>query len=107
MDEHSKTLTRTTSPTRLPSWPAILVRVLALTFVGTLLAFAVTLLIAILGTATVSLLRGVHPDMRIAYRYIALPMALITALVLCLLATASEIRHFRQAKTLKAIERLS
>lgn len=107
MDEHSKTLIHTPPPTRLPSWLAIPVRVLALTFVGTLLSFAVTLLIAILGTAAVSRLRGVHPDMRIAYRYIALPMALVTALVLCLLASASEIRHFRQAKTLKAIERLS
>ena len=107
MDEHSKTLIHTPSPTRLASWLAIPVRVLALTFVGALLSFAVTLLIAILGTAAVSLLRGVHPDMRIAYRYIALPMALVTALVLCLLASASEIRHFRQAKTLKAIERLS
>jgi hypothetical protein len=107
VDEHSKTLIPTKSPTRLPGWLGIPVRVLALTFVGTLLSFAVTLLIAILGTATVSRWRGVHPDMRIAYRYIALPMALITALVLCALATAGEIRRFRQGKTLKAIERLS
>jgi hypothetical protein len=107
VDEHSKTLIPIPSPRRLPSWLAIPVRVLALTFVGTLLSFAVTLLLAILGTVAVSLLRGVHPDMRIAYRYIALPMALVTALVLCLLASASEIRRFRQAKTLKAIERLS
>ena len=107
MDEYSKTLIPAKSPARLPSWLGIPVRVLALTFVGTLLSFAVTLLIAILGTATVSLLRGVHPDMRIAYRYIALPMALIAAPVLCLLASASEIRDFRRAKTLKAIERLS
>jgi uncharacterized membrane protein len=97
----------TESPTRLPSWLGIPVRVLVLTLVGTLLAFAVTLFVAILGTAAVSLLRGVHPDMRIAYRYIALPMALITALVLCVLGAASEIRHFRQGKTLKAIARLS
>jgi uncharacterized membrane protein len=107
VDEHSKTLIPTRSSTRLPTWLGIPVRVLALTFVGALLAFAVTLLIAILGTATVALLRRVHPDMRIAYRYIALPTALITALVLCVLATASEIRHFRQGKVLKAIARLS
>jgi hypothetical protein len=105
VDEHSKTLIHTKSPTRLPSWLGIPVRILALTFVGTLLSFAVSLLIAILATATVSLLRGVHPDMRIAYRYIALPMALITALLVSILATASEIRHFRQGRTLKAIER--
>ena len=107
MDEHSKTLIPAKSPARLPSWLGIPVRVLALTLVGTLLSFAVTLFIAILGTATVSRLRGVHPDMRIAYRYIALPTALITALVLCAHATASEIRHFHQGKALKAIERLS
>jgi len=106
VDEHSKTLIPAKSPARLPSWLSIAVRVLALTFVGTLLSFSVALLLPILGTATVSLLRGVHPDMRIAYRYIALPMALITALFVCALATASEIRHFRQGKTLKAIARL-
>jgi len=107
VDEPSKTLIHTKSPTRLPSWLGIPVRILALTFVGTLLSFAVTLLIAILGTATVSVLRGVAPDMRIAYRYIALPMALIAALVLSVLATTSEIRHYRQGKTLRAIERMS
>jgi hypothetical protein len=107
VDEHPKTLIPAKSRPRLLSWLGIPVRVLAFTFVGTLLSFAVTLFFAILGTATVSLLRGVHPDMRIAYRYIALPVALITALVVCVLATASEIRHFRQAKTLQAIERLS
>jgi len=106
VDEHSKTLISTKS-LRLPGWMGIPARVFALTFVGTLLSFAVTLLLAILGTVIVSALRGVHPDMRIAYRYIALPMAMIAAVVLAVLATTSEIRHYRQAKTLKAIERMS
>jgi len=51
--------------------------VCVVTFIGTLLCFAVGLLLAILGVAIVSALRGVHPDMRIAYRLVALPMALV------------------------------
>ena len=106
MDEHSKTLISIKIP-RLPSWLGIPARVLALTFVGTLLSFAVSLLVAILSTEAISALRGVHPDMRIAYRYIALPVAVVAAVVLFVIATRSEIRHYRQAKTLKAIERMN
>jgi hypothetical protein len=76
------------------------------TFIGTLLCFAVSLLLAILGTVLVGALRGVHPDMRIAYRQIALPVALVAGSIIFVLALAMEIRHYRQAKTLSAIERL-
>lgn len=91
----------------MPGWLGIGVRAFALTFVGTLLAFAVSLLVAILTTVVLAEVRGVHPDMRIAYRYVALPVAVITALILLVIAGRSEIRHYRQAKTLKAIERIS
>jgi hypothetical protein len=76
------------------------------TFIGTLLCFAVSLLLAILGTVLVGALRGVHPDMRIAYRQIALPVALVAGSIIFVLTLAMEIRHYRQAKTLSAIERL-
>jgi hypothetical protein len=91
---------------RSPHWYGIVVRVCVVTFVGTLLCFAVSLLFAILGTVIVSALRGVHPDMRIAYRQIALPMALVAGGVIFVLALVMEIRHYRQTKTLSAIERL-
>jgi len=77
------------------------------TFIGTLLCFAVSLLLAILGTVIVAALRGVHPDMRIAYRHIALPMALVAGSIIFVLGLVMEIRHYRQTKTLSAIERLS
>jgi len=83
------------------------VRVLLVTFIGTLLCFAVSLLLAILGTVIVAALRGVHPDMRIAYRHIALPMALVAGSIIFVLGLVMEIRHYRQTKTLSAIERLS
>jgi TRAP-type C4-dicarboxylate transport system permease small subunit len=84
----------------------MLVRVCLVTFIGTLLCFAVGLLLAILGIVIVSALRGVHPDMRIAYRLIALPAALVAGSIVFGLALMMEIRHYRQSKTLSAIERL-
>ena len=91
---------------RAPRWYTIPVRVGLVTFIGTLLCFAVSLLLAILGTVIVAALRGVHPDMRIAYRQIALPVALVAGSIIFVLTLAMEIRHYRQAKTLSAIERL-
>jgi uncharacterized membrane protein len=89
-------------------WYGIPLRVLAVTFIGTLMAFAVSLLLAIVGMVTASLIRGTHhPDMRIAYRLIALPMALVAGAVIFVLSLAIEIRHYRQMKALSAIERIS
>ena len=92
---------------RPPRWYAIPVRVALFTFIGTLLCFAVSLLLAIVGTVMVAKFRGVHPDMRVAYLLIALPMALVAGSIIFVLGLAMEIRHYRQAKTLSAIERLS
>ena len=82
-------------------------RVGLVTFIGTLLCFAVSLLLAIFGTVIVAALRHVHPDMRIAYRHIALPMALAAGSIIFVLVLIMEIRHYRQARTLTAIERMS
>jgi len=94
------------SRSRSPHWYGILVRVCLVTFIGTLLCFAVSLLFAILGTVILAALRGMHPDMRIAYRVIALPMALVAGSIIFVLALTMEIRHYRQTKTLSAIEKL-
>jgi hypothetical protein len=91
---------------RSPRWFGIVLRVCVVTFIGTLLCFAVSLLLAILGIVIISASRGVHPDMRIAYRAIALPMALVAGGIIFVLALVMEIRHYRQTKTLSAIERL-
>jgi hypothetical protein len=90
-----------------PRWYGIAVRVVLVTFIGTLLSFALGLLLAILGLTIVSVLRGIHADMRIAYRIVALPMALVAGGIIFVLALVMEIRHYRQNKTLSAIERLS
>ncbi|MGC2475764.1 MAG: hypothetical protein WA485_15590 [Candidatus Sulfotelmatobacter sp.] len=95
------------SATRSPRWYGIPLRILVVTFIGTLLAFAVSLLLAIIGTAIAAAIRGIHPDMRVAYRLIALPMALVAGGIILVLSVGMEIRHYRQTKTLSAIERLS
>jgi hypothetical protein len=42
-----------------------------------------------------------------AYRRIALPSAMVAGSIIFVLALIMEIRHYRQSKTLSAIERLS
>jgi hypothetical protein len=91
---------------RSPRWYAIPVRVLLLTFIGTLISFAVSLLLAIIGTVAVAAVRQVHPNMTVAYRQIALPAAALAASIIFVLALIMEIRHYRQSKTLAAIERM-
>jgi hypothetical protein len=67
----------------------------------------VSLFLGIVGIAIVSLVRGVHPEMTMAYRHIALPAALVAGCIISVGAFAMEIRHYRQTKTLAAIERVS
>ena len=102
----SKTLIATRQSDHAPHWYGIPGRVFLLAFIGTLLTFAVTLLLAILGTVIFSALRGVRPDMRIVYEHVALPVALCVGGIVLVLATVLEIRHYQQRKALRAIERM-
>ena len=88
-------------------WYGMAVRILLVTFIGTLLCFAVSLLLGIIGTVAVAKIRGLHPDMTLAYRQFALPIALVAGTIIFVLTIVMEIRHHRQAKTLSAIERMN
>jgi hypothetical protein len=90
-----------------PRWYTIPVRVVLVTFIGTLLSFAVSLFLAILGTVIVARIRSLHPDMTIAYRHIALPMTLVAGGIIFVLALVMEVRHYRQTRALSQIERIS
>jgi hypothetical protein len=92
---------------RPPRWYAIPVRVLVMTFIGTLITFAVSLLLGIVGTVVVSTVRHVNPNMTVAYRLIALPAAVVAGSIIFVLGLAMEVRHYRQSKTLAAIARVS
>jgi ABC-type nickel/cobalt efflux system permease component RcnA len=95
------------SPSRPPRWYAIPARVLLVTLIGTLISFAISLLLGIVGIVILSALRHVNPNMTMAYRLIALPTAVVAGSIIFVLALAMEVRHYRQSKTLNAIERLS
>lgn len=92
---------------RPPRWYAIPIRVLLMTFIGTLISFAASLLLGILGIVILSQVRHVHPNLTLPYRLIALPTAVVAGGIIFVSALAMEIRHYRQARTLNAIERLS
>ncbi len=87
-----------------PRWILIPVRVGLVTFLVTLLSFAVSLLLGIIGMVISSRLRGVPPDITIAYRHIAAPIAGVVGAIVLVLSLAMEIRHYRQAKVLSSIE---
>jgi hypothetical protein len=90
-----------------PRWYGIPARVLLVTFIGTLLTFAISLLLAILGTLIVAKLRRAHPDMTVAYRLIALPIAIAAGVATFAIMLVMEIRRYRQMKALSAIERMN
>ncbi len=92
---------------RKPRWYLIPVRVLLVTFLLTALSFAISLLLGILGLLAGARLRGVHPNLAIAYRHIAAPAAAAIAVIVLVTTISMEIQHYRQAKVLADIERTS
>ena len=93
------------APVHKPRWILIPVRALLVTFLMTLLAFAVSMLLSIVGISIYSRIRGVHPDFAFAYRHIAPPFAIGVGAVVLVLSLMMEIRHYRQSKALASIER--
>jgi uncharacterized BrkB/YihY/UPF0761 family membrane protein len=94
-------------PARQPRWYVIPFRVLLLTFLLMLLAFAFSLLLGILGMVITARLRGLHPDMTLAYRHVALPIAIAAGVAALIVTTVLEIRNYRQARALEQIARAS
>jgi hypothetical protein len=92
---------------RNPRWFYIPVRVLLVTFLLTLLSFALSLLLGILGTVIHAWLRGLRPNMTVAYWHVAIPVATVVGVVALVSMVVLEVRHYRQAKALAAIERTS
>src|SRR5271167_1821087 len=93
--------------TEKPRWIGIPVRVLAMTFLFTLLSFAVALLLSILGTVVYSQVKHVAPNLTFAYRHIAFPCAIIAGAVVLLISLGMEIRNYRERRALDGIARAS
>jgi len=83
-----------------PNPLAIVPRVLVITVALTGLTFALSLLFGILGMAGIGVLRGHLPDMRMAYRHFAIPVAATVGSCVFIGAWIVEIRHYRKRKAL-------
>jgi hypothetical protein len=90
-----------------PRWYAVPARALFLAFLLTLLSFAVTLLLAISTLVVRAWLHGANPDLRLAYRHVALPVAIVLGSISLATALVVEIQHYRRARTLAGIARAS
>jgi len=90
-----------------PRWIGIPARIFAVTFLLTLLSFAVALLLSILGTVVYSQVKHTAPNLTFAYRHIAFPFAITVGAIVLVLSLGMEIRNYRQRKTLQGIERAS
>jgi hypothetical protein len=100
-------ISSTALPRRRPGWLYIPARILLVTFLLTLLSFAVSLMLGILGTVFAARLRGLHPDMTNAYRHIAAPVAALAGSIVLVSMIVFEVRRYRRDKALTAIERSS
>lgn len=90
-----------------PRWIGIPARVFAMTFLFTLLSFAIALLLSILGTVIYSQVKHVAPNLTFAYRHIAFPCAITAGAIVLILSLGMEIRNYRQRRALDGIERVS
>ena len=95
-----------TEPPR-PRWIGVPVRALAVTFLLTVLSFAVALLLSILGTVVYSQVKHVAPNLTFAYRHVAFPFAITVGAIVLVVMLVVEIRNYRQRKALAEIETLS
>jgi putative glutamine amidotransferase len=90
-----------------PRWFAIPFRVGALTFLLTLLAFAVSLLLSIFGTIVYSQVRHIAPNLPFAYRHIAFPFAITVGSIVLVVSLIVEVRQYRRKRALAGIEPVS
>ena len=82
--------------TRKPRLAGVFFRALLITFVLTLLAFAVTLLLAIIGLSLFGMVAGRRPDLADAYRYGAFPIAILVAVIVLVTTFVTEFKRYRQ-----------
>lgn len=91
---------------RRPGLIGVLLRVLFISFLLTLLTFALTLLGSIITLAIVGELRGglAHVNMAVAYRHIAFPVAVTVGAIVLVAALIYEMRRYFNMRALARLE---
>lgn len=90
---------------RKPRFILVPVRALLITFILTLLSFAVSLLLGIVGFVLYTHTSGNRVNLALAYRMVAFPTAVVVGLVVLAVTFTLETRRYRQEKALSALER--
>jgi ABC-type dipeptide/oligopeptide/nickel transport system permease component len=90
---------------RKPRLILVPVRALLVTFILTLLSFAVSLLLGIIGFVLYTHTSGNRVSLALAYKMVAFPTAAIVGIVVLIVMMTLETRRYRQEKALTAIER--
>jgi hypothetical protein len=90
---------------RKPRFLLVPVRALLITFILTLLSFAVSLLLGIIGFVVYTHTSGNRVSLALAYRRVAFPTAVIVGVVVLAVTLVMETRRYRQEKALAGIER--
>jgi hypothetical protein len=92
------------APVRPSPWYFVPLRALVITVIITLLSFAVSLLLGIIGMAIVAAFQGVPPNMALAYRHVAFPVAVVAAAFGLVISLTMEIRQYRRTRALGKME---
>ncbi len=89
-----------------PRLAGVLFRIVFLTFLSTLLTFAITLLGSIIGLVILGELHGGlrQVNMTIAYRHIALPVAVTVGAIALITVFAYEMRRYFRMRALARLE---
>ena len=82
-------------------------RVLLIAFLFALLAFAISMLLGILGTVILAALRHTPPDLPFIYRRIAPPISGTVGALALVIFGVMEVKRYKQSKALLAIERMT
>ncbi len=81
-------------------------RVVLITFVVTIMAFCVALLFGIVGIVLTKMIRGgPGPNLALAYRHIALPVAIAVLVVAFIITLIVEVRHYRRERAAITVQR--
>ncbi len=93
------------APRRKPRFLLVPVRALLITFILTLLSFAVSLLLGIIGFVIYTHSSGNQVSLALAYRMVAFPTAVVVGIVVLAVTLTTETRRYREEKALASIER--
>jgi len=88
-----------------PRWFWVPLRVLLFTLLLTLLAFAISLFLGIVGLLLWAAVHHSHPNMAFVYRRFAPPIAGVVGAATLVTSALTEFRRYQQSKVLAAIER--